>query len=177
MNYHIESRTLTAQDTAVIRAGMPAAAVPAWIAGVYEEVHRYLTDRGIRADGPPFARYAFRGDVVDVEAGFPVLQPVPDGGRVTASRLPGGRAAVVTHYGRYEDLALACQAVTGWLKEGRSKPPGRAGRCTTRIPPRNRIPPRGAPTSCRRTGRRGRPRARRGSGPRPTVGRGRRRRF
>jgi effector-binding domain-containing protein len=117
MTNHIENRTLTAQATAVIRASLPAAQLPAWLAGVYDEVNRYLTDRRIQADGPPFARYAFRGDVVDVEAGFPVPGPVPDGGRVVASRLPGGPAAVTTHYGGYDDLALADQAVSGWLKE------------------------------------------------------------
>src|SRR5512138_2276255 len=118
MTYHIESRTVTAQHTAVVRGRMPAAQLPKWLAGAYEEVHHHLTDRGIRTDGPPFARFAFLGDLVDVEAGFPVLEPVVAGaGRVTPSRLPGGPVAVTTHYGRYEDLALAYQAVTDWLKE------------------------------------------------------------
>lgn len=117
MTYSIESRTLLARATAVVRASMPAAQIPAWIGDAYEEVHRYLVDRSIRVDGPPFARYAFHGDIVDVEAGFPVLGPVPGSGRVTASRLPGGPAAVTTHHGRYEDLALAYQAVIDWLKE------------------------------------------------------------
>jgi effector-binding domain-containing protein len=117
MTYHIESRTLSSQNTVVIRARIPAARIPEWIASVYEQVRRYLTDRGIRADGPPFARYAFREDAVDVEAGFPVLAPVAGGGRIIASRLPGGPAAVTTHYGRFEDLALAYQAVGDWLKE------------------------------------------------------------
>ncbi|WP_127507743.1 GyrI-like domain-containing protein [Actinoplanes solisilvae] len=117
MTYDIESRTLAAQDTAVIRGSMPAAQLPAWIAGVYEEVYRYLTNLGIRTSGPPFARYTFDGGLLQVEAGFPVLQPVAGRGRVVASRLPGGPAAVTTHEGRYEDLALACQAVADWLKE------------------------------------------------------------
>ncbi|MCM4084370.1 GyrI-like domain-containing protein [Paractinoplanes hotanensis] len=117
MTYHIESRVLTAQNTAVVRGSMPTERVPAWMAGVYEQVNRYLTDRGIRTDGPPFARYTFHGGAVDVEAGFPVLEPIRDGGRVVSSRLPGGTAAVTTHYGRYEDLALAYQAIADWMKE------------------------------------------------------------
>ena len=124
MTYHIETRTLTVQDTAVVRSSMPAARLPEWLAGVYDEVYRYVTERGIPVDGPPFARYAFHGAVVDVEAGFPVAGPVSDGRRVTASRLPGGPVAVTTHYGRYEDLALAHQAVTGWLKEHNLEPAG-----------------------------------------------------
>jgi effector-binding domain-containing protein len=117
MTYHIESRSLTSQDTVVIRASIPVAQLPVWIANVYKEVHRYLTDRGLRAEGPPFARYAFHEDVVHVEAGFPVLAPVAGSGRITASRLPGGTAAVTTHFGRYEDLALAYQAVSDWFGE------------------------------------------------------------
>jgi len=124
MTYHIESRTLTAQDTAVIRSSMPAAELPAWLAGVYEEVYRYLCDRGVPTDGPPFARVAVHGDTVDVEAGFPVPGPVPGGRRVIASRLPGGPVAVTNHRGRYEDLALAYQAVNAWLKERELEPAG-----------------------------------------------------
>ena len=124
MTYQIENRVLTAQDTAVVRSSIPVAQLPGWLAGVYEEVYRYLTERGILTDGPPFARYAFHGGIVDVEAGFPVPGPVPDGRRVTASRLPGGSAAVTTHRGRYEDLALAYQAVTDWLKERDLEPAG-----------------------------------------------------
>jgi len=117
MTYHIENRTLTAQTTAVIRSSMPAAQLAAWLAGAYQELSRYLAEQGIRVGGPPFARYAPHDGVVDVEAGFPVAVPVPGRGRITASRLPGGRAAVTVHDGRYQDLAIAYQAVTGWLKE------------------------------------------------------------
>jgi len=124
MTYHIESRTMTTQDTAVIRSSMPAARLPEWLAGVYDEVYRYLSEQAIPTDGPPFARFAVHGDAVDVEAGFPVPEPVPDGRRVTASRLPGGPAAVTNHRGRYEDLALAYQAVADWLKEHDREPAG-----------------------------------------------------
>ena len=122
MTHHIEDRTLTAQDTAVIRSSMPDAHVPAWLAGVYAEIHRYLTEQGLRVSGPPFARYAVRGDIVDVEAGFPVPAPVPGGRRVTPSRLPGGRAAVASGHGRREDLAY--HAVAGWLKQQAAEPAG-----------------------------------------------------
>ena len=60
MTYHIENRTLTAQTTAVIRSSMPAAQLAAWLAGAYQELSRYLAEQGIRAGGPPFARYARR---------------------------------------------------------------------------------------------------------------------
>ncbi|GAA2607865.1 GyrI-like domain-containing protein [Paractinoplanes durhamensis] len=117
MSYQIESRTLTAQATVVIRASIPAAQLPAWLAGTYDQVQRFLTDHGIRAEGPPFARFAVHADAVTVEAGYPVLTPVPGSGRVTPSRLPGGPAAVTIHFGNHDDLGLARQAVADWLKE------------------------------------------------------------
>ncbi|GAA0571816.1 GyrI-like domain-containing protein [Paractinoplanes ferrugineus] len=117
MIYHIEDRVLTAQDTVVSRASMPVAQLPEWIASVYAQVRHYLSDRGVRADGPPFARYALHEGVVDVEAGFPVLGSVVGNGRITASRLPGGPAAVTTHFGRYEDIGGAHEAVHDWLTE------------------------------------------------------------
>ncbi|MFI7547898.1 GyrI-like domain-containing protein [Actinoplanes sp. NPDC049599] len=125
MTYHIETRSLTAQPTAVIRSSMPVAQLRGWLAGAYQELDRYLAEQGISAVGPPFARYAFHGAVVDVEAGFPVPGPVPDSGRwVTASRLPAGPVAVAVHEGHYQDLGLAYQAVTGWLKERGLEPAG-----------------------------------------------------
>jgi hypothetical protein len=117
MTYLIESRTLTCQDTAVVRSRVPAAQFHAWLIGVYRELDRYLTDRGVRVCGPPFARHAGHGGMVDVEAGYPVPGPVPGKGRITASRLPGGRAAATVHHGSYEDLDPAEQAVADWLRK------------------------------------------------------------
>ncbi|MEU8233340.1 GyrI-like domain-containing protein [Actinoplanes sp. NPDC048967] len=115
MTYLIEARTLTSQDTAVVRSCVPNAQLHAWLIGVYRELDRYLTDLGVRVCGPPFARCAGHGDVVDVEAGYPVPGPVPDKGRITASRLPGGRAAATVHHGSCTDLDPAERAVADWL--------------------------------------------------------------
>ena len=123
MTYHIENRTLTSQATAVIRSRIPAAQLRPWLVGAYRELDRYLTDRGVRVCGPPFARYAGHGDTVDVEAGYPVPGPVPGQGRITASRLPGGRAAAIIHHGSYQDDP-AEQAVSEWLKKRGLVPAG-----------------------------------------------------
>jgi effector-binding domain-containing protein len=117
MTYDIESRTLTEQPTAVVRASLPADQIGGWLPGVYQEVMTYLAGAGVAPAGPPFARYDFHDHTVDVEAGFPVSSPVPGYQRVTPSSLPGGPAAVTVHYGRYEDLTAAYSALAGWLKE------------------------------------------------------------
>jgi effector-binding domain-containing protein len=117
MRYKIQNLTLTAQPTAVVRASLPADEIGGWLPGAYQEVMTHLAALGVTPAGPPFARLTFRDHTVDVEAGFPVPSLVPSRGRVTPSMLPGGPAAITTHYGPHEDLGVACDAVTGWLKE------------------------------------------------------------
>jgi len=117
MTYYIENRSVAAQPTAVIRSSLPADRLPEWLASAYAELNHYVAERNVRATGPPFARYVRLGDIVDVEAGFPVPGPVPGWGRVAASQLPGGPVAVTVHQGGYHDLDLAYQAVAGWLEE------------------------------------------------------------
>ena len=124
MTYPIETRELTEQATAVARVSLPAAQLAAWLPGAYEQVMTYLAAAGAAPAGPPFARFTFHDDVVDAEAGFPVRAPVAGDGRVTPSSLPGGPVAVTTHYGRYEDLTAAYDAVAGWLKEHGLEPAG-----------------------------------------------------
>lgn len=117
MTYHIETRELTEQPTAVLRASLPAAQLGAWLPGAYQQIVAYLAATGAAPDGPPFARYTFHDDLVDVEAGFPVSTSVAGNGRVTPSSLPGGPAAVTTHYGPYDGLTVAFDAIADWLKD------------------------------------------------------------
>lgn len=55
----------------MIRDSLPAAELPTWFPGVYEEILQHLAAVGAEPAGPPFARYTFHDDRVDVEAGFP----------------------------------------------------------------------------------------------------------
>jgi effector-binding domain-containing protein len=117
LDYGIETRTLRERTTAVVLASLPAAGLSDWLPGAYQEVVGYLGRVGVAPSGPPFARYTFHDDLVEVEAGFPVTRPVVGEGRVVPSSLPGGPAAVTTHFGTYEGLEAAYEAVSTWLKE------------------------------------------------------------
>jgi effector-binding domain-containing protein len=117
VDYQIESRTLPEQATAVMRTSLPVAGVGEWLQHAYQEVAGHLGRVGAMMTGPPIARYTIHDDVMDVEAGFPVAQPVTGRGDVVASSLPAGLAAVTTHFGRYEDLGAAYDAVVRWLDE------------------------------------------------------------
>ncbi len=53
-------------------------------------------------------------DRVSVEVGVEVSAAFPPSGRVVASALPAGRAAVTTHRGPYDELEAAHLAVRRW---------------------------------------------------------------
>lgn len=114
--YETASHNLEPQPTAVMRGEMPARELAGWLPECYRAVHEYLRGIGIEPSGPPFVRYTFLRDSVAVEAGFPVEQEVAGDVRVEPSALPGGQAAVTTHFGRYEDLEAAYKAVLSWLE-------------------------------------------------------------
>jgi effector-binding domain-containing protein len=51
---------------------------------------------------------------VGVEVGVELNRPLPLTGRVVASALPAGRAAMTVHWGPYSGLGAAHQAVADW---------------------------------------------------------------
>ena len=124
MNYEIHGTVLAEQPCAVVRATIPVDDMAGWLADAYREVAGCLGSLRMSPSGPPFGRFAFHDGLADVEAGFPVSAPILDRGRVTSSSLPAGPVAVTTHYGRYEDLAVAHKAVITWLEEHGTEPAG-----------------------------------------------------
>lgn len=106
------------------RAPQPYVSIPrtvtmATIASAADEIPGligWLASRGTSPAGPPFVRY----NVIDmerelqIEAGVPVAAPVPAEGRVQARELPGGRYAVATHTGPFDELVGAVRDLLGW---------------------------------------------------------------
>lgn len=117
-SYIVEVRTLAPQQTAVVRDTVPISEIGSFISRAFSEVGEYLGRTATPMTGPPFSCY-FRmpSDTVDVEAGFPTLAPIAGEGRVIASTLPGGPVAVTTHYGPYEGVAEAYEAIFRWIEE------------------------------------------------------------
>ena len=124
ITYEVTDQVLTDTWTAVVRGEMPADQLPGWLAEGYRDVFDFLVAAGVAASGPPFARYAFLGDAVAVEAGFPVPHEVEGRGRVEPSVLPDGHAAVTVHTGRYEDLDKAYEVLHRWLADRGRQPAG-----------------------------------------------------
>lgn len=114
--YEIGLATRAEVQTAVMSATLPVPEIPRWLQSTYMAIAKALASQHIDISGPPFARYRqLAADRFQVEAGFPVNQPVGRVGEVVPSTLPGGELAVTVHVGPYDQLTSAYQAVADWM--------------------------------------------------------------
>jgi effector-binding domain-containing protein len=107
---------LQAGPTAVVRATMRPDAVTGWLGGAYRRLAAALNQQKVSRTGPAFARYTFHGDLVEVEAGFPVCRAIVGDTTAAASGLPGGTVAVATHGGT-GSLGAVYNDIEAWLDE------------------------------------------------------------
>jgi effector-binding domain-containing protein len=123
--YDIKTTKLSPRHTAVIRVTAPPARIGAALDTVLAEVRSALDQQGASAAGPPFVRYFdYAEDEADFEAGFTVDKPIAPAGRVEPGKLPGGRAAVTVHRGRYEGLQNAHNEIGEWVLSHDHDPSG-----------------------------------------------------
>jgi effector-binding domain-containing protein len=108
----VTTTDLTARPTAVIRATTTWHEFPGLWKTMLDEVWECLRAGGIHSGCPNVMLY--RDDVPNVEVGVELTQPCPLTGRVVASALPTGRAAMTVHYGPYGGLERAHGAVVDW---------------------------------------------------------------
>jgi effector-binding domain-containing protein len=100
----VELHELHPREAAVVSLHLTAEGIAEAIGGAFGEVAGAMATAGVDLAGPPFTRYFSFGPTFDAEAGFPVMRPAPDIGRVHPARLPGGRVASVVHIGPYESI-------------------------------------------------------------------------
>jgi effector-binding domain-containing protein len=115
------------EPTVAERSPQPYVSVPrtvtmATISSAADEIPAlisWLASRGVAPSGPPFLKY----NVIDmerelqIEAGVPVATSVAGDERVQAGVLPGGRYAVVTHTGPYDELVPAVRDLLEWAQQ------------------------------------------------------------
>lgn len=114
----VEERKLRERPTLVMRAKLSTEEIPNWLGKAYGGVESVAAEHGATLVGPPFARYRALDDefrTFDVEAGFPVAEPVEGSGDVQSSTLPGGNAAVVTHVGPYAAMKPSYDTLAAWV--------------------------------------------------------------
>jgi effector-binding domain-containing protein len=97
---------LLPQATAVLHEQVAMDSLSEFFARPYEAVSQALAAQGTSPAGPPFGYYhGMPGETVDVEAGFPVAEPIQPHNGVVPNSLPGGRAVESVHVGPYDTLS------------------------------------------------------------------------
>lgn len=84
-------------------------------------IYTYLRESGEEVGGPPYCRFAaWREEDCDIEAGFPLLNPVHGEGKMRIGQVGGGKALHTMHKGPYDTLREAHDACRAWMeREGK----------------------------------------------------------
>jgi effector-binding domain-containing protein len=91
------------RPTAGIREQVPIEDLTGFFARAFGDTMAFLQARGLAPVGPPFGKYyGAPGEIMDVEAGFPVANQVTPAGKVVSGILPGGRVVEAVHVWSYE---------------------------------------------------------------------------
>lgn len=112
MSYEVTATDVAARPTAVVAAATTWQEFPTLWKELLDEVWACLraggVDRGCRNV------MLYLDDVPHVEIGVELSRACPLTGRVVASALPAGQAAMTIHRGNYAGLGSAHQAVSDW---------------------------------------------------------------
>jgi effector-binding domain-containing protein len=96
---------------AVVRRQARASELPKVVPEGCGVVWSYIRARQLRG-GRHVAVYW--DGAIRLEVGVEVIDPVPEGGHVVRSGTPAGRVASVAHFGPYQQLGSAHQAIRDW---------------------------------------------------------------
>jgi AraC family transcriptional regulator len=124
--YACRLKTVIPQRAMMIRAAVERVHdVGRAIQNLLEEVWDYLNRQEHATVGPAMVRFHhFGADPIELEAGFPVAETFGGDGRVCAVELPGGRAATTLHWGPYDGLPQAYEALERFMREQALRPAG-----------------------------------------------------
>ncbi len=112
MTYAVVLTDVPARPTLVVPATTTWPAFPTLCTALLDDVWACLRVGGITGGRRNVMLYI--DDTPRVEVGVESGQDCPLTGRVVASSLPAGRAAMATHHGSYAGLADAHRAVVEW---------------------------------------------------------------
>ncbi len=123
MAYKISVEEIFARPVLSIRTQSKPEDLGSIFGAIFGEVSQYLASQDLSPAGMPFCRYhGFADGEVDIDAGLPVDEKLEGSGRIEASQLPAGRAAVTYHMGPYENLNVAHKALGAWIEENAFEP-------------------------------------------------------
>jgi effector-binding domain-containing protein len=118
MEYEVVIDTVEEQPVAVARQRTTFATISREIGPLLDGPWAFLREHpGLRTDGHNVAIYWDHADGGSIEVGVQVVRPFDETDVVVCSATPGGTVARTAHYGPYDRLGAAHDAVLAWCRE------------------------------------------------------------
>ena len=117
MAYDIEVIELEPQPVIVIEAKISAPQIGEELGRIFPAVGAYITEQGGEMVGMPFMRYLDMGEQFLIDAGIPTATAMAGRDQIQSKLLPGGRTATTLHFGEYERIGEAWDAVFAWAAQ------------------------------------------------------------
>jgi effector-binding domain-containing protein len=115
MTYQVHIQEAAAQLTGVIRCRASQPQLPQVVPGLCGEVWEFFRKSGLPRPGRHVALYLDKE--MNIEVGVEVAQPFEGNGRVICSSTPAGKVATTAHFGPYNRLGGAYDAIKKWCSE------------------------------------------------------------
>jgi len=121
MNYHVVTKSVSAQPLAAVRRRLRIGDVGREWKPALDVVWEFLRrHEGLRTDGHNCFVYhhpAPGETAMVVDFGVQVIRPFQDAGEVVCTETPAGQVVMTTHIGSYGKLAAAHEAINSWRVE------------------------------------------------------------
>lgn len=124
MSYVISPRLAPAQDVVSLRGHIAESTVPEFLQRSFRQLFGRLHLLGVPPSGAPFVIYHAFEPEIDAEVCVPVSQPVEANGLIESRHLPAVSVAQTTHFGPYEELGGAYEALQAWVRDNGFEPNG-----------------------------------------------------
>ncbi|MEZ4668108.1 MAG: GyrI-like domain-containing protein [Anaerolineae bacterium] len=115
--YPCEIKQQAAQQALSIRFRAAVQDLPKHFGRVYGQIMQYLETLGEQHTGAFAAYYNMDMQYLDVEAGCPVLKPLPGSGEIKATVIRGGTVAVCHYTGPYDAMPPVYEQLMQFVKE------------------------------------------------------------
>ncbi len=113
LEFRVEERA--EQPAVSMRTQVPMSELPAFFERAFPAIMGHITAAGQHPAGPPFALYRNQDmDNFDIEAAFPVAEPMAVEGELQAIVVPGGKVCTTILTGPYDGLPQAWEALTNY---------------------------------------------------------------
>lgn len=117
MNSGIEMREEKTQPVLSIRTRAAVQDLPRLIAESYGKIMQYMSQIGKQPAGVPFVAY-YNLDMqdLDLEIGFPVMEPLEGNDEINKSEIPAGKYVSIMYKGPYMGMEKPYADMANWIE-------------------------------------------------------------